>query len=633
MDLPAPDAYAPWLAQRREALLRQARDGAQRLRAGGTGGPMEVLRLWNDVGVALSNARFLGALLSQVHPASEVRAQSTELEAQAIGLATEIAMDRDVYEALAACVGSDDLDAAAVRVLEHSLRDFRLQGVDRDEPTRQRLLAISAQLVDCSQRFDRTINESVVAIRVAPEQLAGLPEEFVASHPAVDGQVEITTEYGDYLAVATSAHDRSLREEMSIAFWGIAWPENDALLREMLLLRHEKARLLGYPDWPSYDAALKMVDSGDAVAELIDRVADLVRPSAARDYQDLLDRKRQDVPDATDLDDADRRYYVAVLGKERFDVDPELVRSYLDFTKVLAGLLDVTGRLFGLTYLPVTDTPGWDDAVGSYDVMDTATGAGLGRMHLDLHPRDGKYSWFAMFELVRGVRGRQLPEGVLVCNFSHGSMSHRELAILFHEFGHLLHHIIGGHQDWVRFSGVATEWDFVEAPSQMLEEWAWDPAVLASFATNEAGQPIPADLVGRLHQAEGVGRGLERQWQLFLSAVAHTLHRDVPDDITTAVQNLDDRLLLAHMPARHIHTAFGHLNEYSSAYYTYVWSFIIAKDLFSAFDRKDLLAPGVAHSYRDLVLAPGGSRDAADLVADFLGRPSTFEAFEAWLRS
>lgn len=630
LKLPAPDAYGVWLAERREILLGQARDGAHRLRAGSAGSPIEVLRLWNDVGVAVSNAKALGELFAQVHPDAEVRDQATELEAEALGLATEIAMDRDVYDALESCLGSEDLDGEAVRVLEHSLREFRLQGVDRDEPTRQRLQTISAELVECGQRFDRNINESVV-MRVAPERLAGLPEEFLTSHPAVAGQVELSTEYADYLAVLTFAQDRSLREDMSIAYFGKAWPDNDGLMREILLLRREKAVLLGYPDWSSYDAALKMVNSGEAVAELIEQVADLVRPSAARDYTALLDRKRQDVPGATDLDDADRRYYVATLGKERFDVDAELVRSYLHFPKALAGLLDVTGRLFGLTYLPVTDLPLWDDEVRSYDVVDTATGVRLGRMHLDLHPREGKYSWFAQFDLVKGVRGRQLPEGVLVCNFSHGSMSHQELTILFHEFGHLLHHMIGGHQAWVRFSGVATEWDFVEAPSQMLEEWAWDPAVLACFATNEAGQPIPPDLVGRMREAEGVGRGLERQWQLFLSAVAHTLHRDVPDDLTTAVQQLEDRLLLAHIPARHIHTAFPHLNGYSSAYYTYVWSFIIAKDLFTAFDRDDLMAPEVANRYRDLVLAPGGSRDAADLVAEFLGRPSSFEAFEAWL--
>ena len=303
------------------------------------------------------------------------------------------------------------------------------------------------------------------------------------------GQVELSTEYADYLAVLTFAQDRSLREDMSIAYFGKAWPDNDGLLREILLLRREKALLLGYPDWPSYDAALKMVNSGEAVAELIEQVADLVRPSAARDYAALLDRKRRDLPDATDLDDADRRYYVATLGKERFDVDAELVRSYLHFPKALAGLLDVTGRLFGLTYLPVTDLPLWDDEVRSYDVVDTATGARLGRMHLDLHPREGKYSWFAQFDLVKGVRGRQLPEGVLVCTSPTGR-SHTTLTILFHEFGHLLHHMIGGHQAWVGFSGVATEWDFVEAPLQMSGVGVGS-AVLACFATTRPASPFP----------------------------------------------------------------------------------------------------------------------------------------------
>lgn len=279
LELPAPDAYGPWLAERREVLLGQARDGAHRLRAGVTGTPLEVLRLWNDVGEAVSNAKALGALFSQVHPDAEVREQATQLESEALGLATEIAMDRDVYDALESCLGSEDLDGAAVRVLEHSLRDFRLQGVDRDEPTRQRLQTISAELVECGQRFDGNINESVVVLRVAPERLAGLPEEFLRSHPAVDGQVELSTEYADYLAVLTIAQDRSLREDMSIAYFGKAWPDNDGLLREILLLRREKAELLGYPDWPSYDAATKMVNSGEAVAEL-NRTGGRPRPTA-----------------------------------------------------------------------------------------------------------------------------------------------------------------------------------------------------------------------------------------------------------------------------------------------------------------------------------------------------------------
>jgi len=168
----------------------------------------------------------------------------------------------------------------------------------------------------------------------------------------------------------------------------------------------------------------------------------------------------------------------------------------------------VTGRLFGLRYVAVPDAPVWHEDVTAYDVLGDL-GAGeeslLGRIYLDLHPREGKYKHAAQFTLVDGLAGRQLPEGVLVCNFSRGLMEHDHVVTLFHEFGHLLHHVLAGHGEWARFAGVATEWDFVEAPSQMLEEWAWDPEVLRSFAVDAAGEPIPADLVARMRAAEDFG--------------------------------------------------------------------------------------------------------------------------------
>jgi thimet oligopeptidase len=226
----------------------------------------------------------------------------------------------------------------------------------------------------------------------------------------------------------------------------------------------------------------------------------------------------------------------------------------------------------------------------------------------------------------------QLPEAVLVCNFPRGLMEHDQVVTLFHEFGHLLHHVLGGDQEWVRFSGVATEWDFVEAPSQMLEEWAWDHAVLATFATDESGTPVPAELVERMRTAEEFGKGYYARTQMFYAALSYQVHRDVPEDITALARELQRRYdLFEPLPNSHFHASFGHLGGYTSAYYTYMWSLVIAKDLFSAFDPGNLFDPTVAGRYRDRVLAAGGSRDAGDLVADFLGRPYGFEAFERWL--
>jgi thimet oligopeptidase len=213
-------------------------------------------------------------------------------------------------------------------------------------------------------------------------------------------------------------------------------------------------------------------------------------------------------------------------------------------------------------------------------------------------------------------------------------MEHDDVVTLFHEFGHLVHHVLGGRQKWWRFSGVATEWDFVEAPSQMLEEWAWDPDILRSFAFDADGAPIPAALVERMRAAKEFGRGLGARTQMFYAALSYWLHADRPDDITSMVRDLQGRYSLFHyIDGTHLPASFGHLVGYSSGYYTYMWSLVIAKDLFSAFDPKDLFDTSVAYRYRDEILAPGGSRDAADLISRFLGRPYSLGSFAAWLGS
>jgi thimet oligopeptidase len=287
--------------------------------------------------------------------------------------------------------------------------------------------------------------------------------------------------------------------------------------------------------------------------------------------------------------------------------------------------------LFGLAYEQV-DVPAWHPEVTSYDVRLADTGELLGRIHLDLHPRARKYNHAAQFTLVNGVRDRQLAEGALVCNFPRGLMDHDDVVTLFHEFGHLVHHVLAGRHEWARFSGVATEWDFVEAPSQMLEEWAWDASVLQGFATDSDGEPIPTELVVRMRAAEEFGKAFLTRTQMAYAAISYWFHQDRPADQTARLRELFDRYALVRMvPDTHFHAGFGHLEEYTSGYYTYAWSLVIAKDLFSAFDPDDLLATAVARRYRDTVLAPGGSNDAAQLVQDFLGRPYDDRAFRAWL--
>jgi thimet oligopeptidase len=513
---------------------------------------------------------------------------------------------------------------------ERVLRDFRRSGVDRSDEVRSRLRELSERLTVLEQDFARAIRDDVRSIRITPDRLAGLPEDFVAAHPVdADGLVTVTTDYPDYVPFRTFASDADARRQLAVEFLNRAWPGNDAVLHEILDLREEKARLLGYAGWPDYDTDVKMIGTGHAISEFIERLADAADPSARRDKDVLVTRQRADDPGATSFDAAQFGYYAELVRREQFAVDAQDVRQYFDFENVRRGLLDVTGRLFGVEYRPV-DTSSWHPDVRGYEVV--ADGELRGRIYLDLHPREGKYKHAAQFDLVTGVAGHQLPEGVLVCNFPRGLMEHTHVVTLFHEFGHLLHHVLGGDQRWARFSGVATEWDFVEAPSQMLEEWAWDADVLRTFAVDGDGAPIPRELVERMRAAKDFGKGLFVRNQLFYAAVSFVLHRDRPADITATLRELQARYdLIDYLDDTHFHASFGHLAGYTSGYYTYLWSLVIAKDLFSAFDPADLFDRAVASRYRDQVLVPGGSRDAAELVESFLGREFTFAAFAAWL--
>lgn len=629
IDLPGAGDWLGWVAARCEGQLAEAQRQVEQVKAGTSAA--EVLGAWNAAETALGNADAV-ALWAEVHPDADVRGRADELSQQVQKYVTELGQDRDLYAVFAA-LSADGLDADATRVLEHTLRDFRRAGVDRDEATRDRLRELSEQGVKLSQDFGRQIREDVRSVRLAPERLAGLPDDYRAAHPAdADGLVTITTDYPDLVPFMTFASDGAARHELALEKDNVAWPANDRVLQELLAVRRETASLLGYDSWPDYDTEVKMIGSGQNVADFIDRISAAANERAARELGVLLERKRVDEPDADTVETYDSRYYAELVRREQYDVDGQVVRTYFDFERVRQGLLDVTGRLFGLAWTPVArDEAGtWHDDVATYDV--SLEGMRIGRIHLDLHPREDKFKHAAQFDLVKGVAGVQLPEGVLVCNFSRGVMEHDEVVTLFHEFGHLVHHVLGGQGQWARFSGVATEWDFVEAPSQMLEEWAWDADVLATFAQDAEGETIPADLVAAMRRADQFGKGIYAAHQMSYAARSYFFHAGPHDDLTAYGDELQRRYsVFPPLEGAHMHCAFGHLDGYSSGYYTYMWSLVIAKDLFSAFDPDDMFAPAVATAYRDKVLAMGGRRDAADLVADFLGRPYSFDAWQAWL--
>ena len=629
--LPFPVDAAGWAAfasDRPTERIARVREIDARLKSESSLTTGQRLQLWDDADLALAEALSEAYVVSEAHPDASVR-ELAEAQVQAVeSLSAARLLDRELWDSFADA-DATGLDDDQARLLAHLRRDFRRGGVELGDADREQARQLADRDTELSLTFSRNIRDGRREITVPAAGLAGMPQDFVDAHPADErGLVTLTTEYPDLMPIRDYALDRATRIALVGAYNDLAWPVNDAVLAELLEVRAERSRLLGYADWADYETETRMIESGAEIPAFLSRLDDASRASAEAEYPLLLERLRRDIPTADVVTIADFWYLLSALKRERYDVDAQLVRSYFPFERVVAGVLGVTGRLFDVEYVPVDD-PAWHDDVQTFDVV--RAGDRLGRIHLDLHPREGKFNHAACFPLAPGVAGRRLPEAVLLCNFNRGLLEHDEVVTFFHEFGHLVHEILGGRQRFARFSGIATEWDFVEAPSQLLEEWAWDADVLASFSGNADGEPIPADLVARMRTADAFGRALEVRRQLGHANVSYRLHVDRPADL----QAETERLYASTSPVQplaglHPYAGFGHLTGYGACYYTYQWSLVIARDLLSGF-AGGLMDAEAAQRYRTEVLEQGGSRDARDLVETFLGRPSTFEAYREWL--
>jgi len=578
--------------------------------------------------------------VAEVHPDAAVRELAAGYDQRVDALTTELSLDGRAYQALAAVDGAE-LDDDARRVLALALRDFRRAGVDRDDAVRDRVRALQEELVGIGQTFDRNIRSDTRTATLPPSALAGLPDDYVRAHPAGDdGLVRITTEYPDYVPFLTYATDAGAREQMWRTFQQRGYPSNVDVLPRMLERRHELASLLGYPDWAEYAAEDKMMGTAQNIADFIAGIADASADRSRGDYEALLARKRVDDPDAGSVNPWDAAHLDDRIKAEQLAFDTQAMRPYFEYGRVKAGLMELVERLFGVRFTARTDVPVWHPEVECYDVHASADGALLGRIFLDMHPRPDKFNHAAMFAMTKGKAGVRVAECALVCNLPRPGadpalLQHSDVEVFFHEFGHLIHHVFAGGTRWAGISGISTEWDFVEAPSQLLEEWVRDAPTLATFAVHhETGEPLPAEMVEKLRAAEEFGKGLFVRQQMFYATVSLEMYRRDPAglDPVAVVRAAQERLTpYAYVPGSFMHLAFGHLDGYSAVYATYMWSLVIAKDLFTVFDREGLLSPATAARYRDRVLAPGGSAPAADLVRDFLGRPYDFAAYRAWL--
>jgi thimet oligopeptidase len=586
-----------------------------------------------------NSAAYLAGMMEQVHPDATFRDHATAMVTKASAAQTAIALNHDVYNALAA-LDLSKADPATRYYVQRQLLEFRLAGVDKDEATRARLKKLNDEATEENSMFDRNISDGQKVVEADPSELDGMPQDYIDRHkPSTDGKVHITTDYPDALPVFKFAKSDSLRRRISHAFDTRAYPKNQEVLTSLMKTRYEIATLLGYSSWADYNAADKMIAKGHNIADFIQQVDDASRPLAQKEFEMLLAEKQKTDPSATKVYDHEAGYLSELVRRTKYDFDSQSTRPYFPFTEVKQGILDTAADLFHVIFQQEQDVPAWDPTVETWIVIDG--GKAIGRFYLDMHPRPGKFSHAEMVQVLDGIRGKQLPEAALVCNFpmptasDPGLMEYGDVKTFFHEFGHLMHHILGGQLQWAGIAGISMESDFGEAPSQMLEEWIASPQVLAKFARHyKTGEPIPAELVARMNRASAFGRGGWVGSQNSYSAISYDIYKTKPENVNLDTVMLDDTLrytLITPLPDEHSWASFGHLGGYSSAYYTYLWDKVIAEDFFLQFDHQNLLAGDAPMKYRRVVLEPGGSMSANDLVKNFLGRPQNIAALQKWM--
>jgi thimet oligopeptidase len=628
------EALAAWVGARlaaHEAAL------AALLAVEGPRTPANSLRPFDEALEQLNLAGAQAGVLNSVAADKAVRDQAQQ-QAQRVAMAgSALSLNRAVYDALSA-IDLTGASAATQHFVERTLLGYRLAGVDKDQATRDHLQALHEKATHLSLDFSRNIQEGGKTIDATEAELDGLPSDYIARHPVQKGRVTLTTDQPDMQPVMTFASSPSLRERMFLAYNTRAYPVNQQILLDLLATRQEIATVLGFRSWADLATADQMMGSAANVRTFLAKLDEASRDGARREHELILDFARQRQPDLHSIDITSRAYWYEQFRRSAFDFDSQSVRPYFPYAQVEAGVLETAARLFKIEFRR-SAAAGWYPDVSVFDVIEE--GQAVGRFYLDMHPREGKDKWFSAAPIVTGVRGRALPEAALICNFPKGDekdpglLQYNDVVTFFHEFGHLMHAILGGRTEWAGLSGFATEGDFIEVPSQMLEEFFRDEKLLQAFAKHyETGEVLPAETIGKMKLAGAFGRADWVRAQLYYTTLSLDLHDQDPAglDLDAITRELFESLQpWTWLEGNRMYASFGHLTGYSSNYYTYAFDKVIALDFFAQFDPADLLGCDAGSRYRKTVLEQGGSKPGRQMVRDFLGRDEEFQAFSNWL--
>ena len=587
-----------------------------------------VLHEWDRISMQLEDIEGPVSILNNVHPDKAVRDAADDAIRMLSSFQVEVFQDPSLYERVRAVVPTSP---AETKLRQDLVESFEDTGVSLPPAGRERAKAIADRITALYQEFSRNLRDNQARMAFTPDEMRGLPEPFLARQPRDgEGRYLLSFDYPDFNPFMANAENEAARRRYYIAYMNRGSARNLEILDEVMTLRHELAGLYGLPSFAHFVLRRRMAGTPEAVQKFLTEVKAAVESAEARDLEELraLKAEREDRPRA---DVAVARWDLAFLSERlrerRYSVDQESLRKYFPPQATLDWLLDLSGEVFGVRFVPAK-VPVWHEDVLYVDVLDREDGQFIGGIYFDLFPREGKFPHAAAWP-VRGVstRAGRTPISVLVTNFDRRGLTHDEVETLFHEFGHILHGVLSATEFNVH-AGTSVQRDFVETPSQIYEEWTRRLECLERMKLVAPDVPImDAAVVERLNAARRFGQGLlyARQW--LYASYDLALTGPAPGRAAAVWAAMEGATALGHVPDTAFPGTFAHIvGGYAAGYYGYMWAEVIALDMLSAFGDR-LVNPDVGRRFRREILGRGAEAPAATLVEAFLGRSVNAEAF------
>jgi thimet oligopeptidase len=585
---------------------------------------------WDRITASAENILGPSSILGSVHPSAVLRDASEEVMVEATNFHTEVFQNEKLFERVRAVKTEND---AQKQLQKDLLESFEDSGVALPAERRGRVREILEELERLNQQFDRNVRDNETKLKFAPHETKGLPASYLERVPKdEEGNIVVGFDYPDYVPFMTNVENSEARKRYYIAYNNRGTAENVDILDRIVELRRELAGLYDLPSYAHYITRRQMAETPAAVHEFLRDVEKVVAEAEKSDLDELRALKAE--VSGTPLDDTrierwDHGFYAERLRQQRFNVDQEELRSYFPTIPTVRWVLSVTSKLYGIRF-EEAHVPVWHEDVLYFDLFDRDTDAFIGGIYLDLYPRDGKYKHAAAWGVRGGSRkSGRTPISVLVCNFDRNGLTHNELETLFHEFGHVMHGVLS-RTEYVTHSGTSVERDFVEAPSQMYEEWARKLESLRTLQElSPDSPPIDATIVERLGASRRFGRGINYARQHLYATFDMSLASETPRKSLETWQEMEGRTPMGYVDDTAFPGTFGHIaGDYAAGYYGYMWSEVLALDMLSAFG-DDLMNEETGHRFRDMILSRGGEQPARTMVRNFLGREVNSAAFFA----